>query len=381
MLVLAASVVSAQNLDISITAPVVDPGGPLSAEEAVLNSYLQSAVVGDLEAQIEGDAELNKFVTLPMLATAAANSGSAAAHLGTQRSFSDYRSFAFVVGTGGSVAAPGVNINAISAAAEDIEAEGDVYVGAAVQPVNASLGINLNRWVPRTRVDLKVGYASIEKGTIADEVGFESLAVGVGVNYQLLRSRQLPLGFVRWRGLTFTSGFLYQRNETQIDVEIADSAFSQPFTYQDAGLTNPFGADTETLATVEVAPTVTAALESTTYSVPLELSTGVRILWLLDLNVGAGIDVAFGSSDLVFGADAVTELIPADPQAADLISSTPGSVGFGVSNSEAPQLLRPRLTGGVTVNLGPVKLDVPVMLYFDEDGNTLMAGVNLGIVW
>jgi hypothetical protein len=35
----------------------------------------------------------------------------------------------------------------------------------------------------------------------------------------------------------------------------------------------------------------------------------------------------------------------------------------------------------VGLNLGPVKLDVPMMLYFDSEGNSAMVGVNLGIVW
>jgi hypothetical protein len=63
------------------------------------------------------------------------------------------------------------------------------------------------------------------------------------------------------------------------------------------------------------------------------------------------------------------------------VSTTPGTAAFGISTSEGPQFLRPRLTGGVGLNLGPVKLDVPMMLYFDSEGNSAMVGVNLGIVW
>jgi hypothetical protein len=33
------------------------------------------------------------------------------------------------------------------------------------------------------------------------------------------------------------------------------------------------------------------------------------------------------------------------------------------------------------LNIGPVKLDIPLMYYFDSEGNSFMMGVNAGIVW
>jgi hypothetical protein len=182
---------------------------------------------------------------------------------------------------------------------------------------------------------------------------------------------------------------MYQRNETNLTVEVADSSFDQAITYADLGLNDSevstaTGGDISTasteLATLTVSPSVAVGIESKTYTIPLEVSTGLRLLWLLDVNFGAGVDLVFGESELTFGADARVD-VESGPGADQYIDASPGSVGFGVTNTEAPQFFRPRITGGVGVNLGPIKLDVPLMMYFDADGNTVMAGVNVGIVF
>ncbi|MFP4407766.1 MAG: Lsa36 family surface (lipo)protein, partial [Spirochaetaceae bacterium] len=226
----------------------------------------------------------------------------------------------------------------------------------------------------------------IPSGTIADEVAFNSLSLGLGATYQLVETKQLPLGFLRWRGISLGSGLLFQRNQTDITIEVTDEPFtSEPVTFGDVGFTDADLTGTgltsaSEIGTIEVSPTLTAAIESRTYAIPLEVSTGVRILWLLDVNLGAGIDLVFGSSGFNLGAGAEAEFVPSDA-AAPYVSSVPGSASFSASSSEGPQFLRPRLTGGAGLNLGPVKLDVPLMLYFDSEGNTLMAGVNVAIVW
>ncbi len=381
------------SIDVTIDPPTFVFGDRLTdvgIDATELNNLLEAtdpdSPIGSLTSDIENNDDLQRFSSLPQLALAAANAGSAASHLGTQRAFSDFRAFALIVGTGGAIATPGIDLSAIEGAVADLENEGDIYFGAAIQPITASLGVNLSRWIPRTRVNAKLGYANIAEGDLTDEISFSALSVGIGADYQLLKSRSLPLGFVRWRGLTLGSGFMYQRNETNLTVEVTEQAFRQELTYGDAGIDDPAilagltASENAILATLEVSPRLTAAIESKTYTIPLEVTTGLRVLWLLDVNLGAGVDLVFGESEMVFGADASVDVTP-DPQADDYVSATPGSVGFGVTNTESPQFFRPRVTGGVGLNLGPIKLDVPLMLYFDQDGNTVMGGVNVGLVF
>lgn len=343
------------------------------------------AELGVVENELENSPDVQRFTNLGLLAEGFANAGAASSHLGTPRAFSDYRSFALVFGTGLAAAAPGVDASALTDAADQVEEEGNVYVGGAIQPITVGLGVNIDRWVSKTRAYVKVGYFDLPFGSVADEVAFNSLSIGVGASYQIIETRQLPLGFLRWRGVSLSSGILFQRNQTDVKIDVTDTAFESGEVtfgaidgYNDGDI--PEINTSDPLGTIEVSPTITAAIESRTYSIPLEASTGLRILWLLDLNVGAGIDLVFGSADLDFGADSDVAFVPSTV-AQPYIQSSPGNANFNISASEGPQFARPRITGGMGLNLGPVKLDVPLMLYFDSEGNTLMGGVNVAVVW
>ena len=386
-------------IDVEINVPELTLDGDL----AQLSSFLEQATGFDLEneingelntaadnleTEIEGDEDIDRFSEFALIGEGFANAGATASHLGTPRSFIDYRSFAVVIGTGISASAPGIDAETLVAAAEDVEEEGDIYVGAALQPITGGLGVNISRFVPRTRAYFKFGYFDIPYGTVADEIAFNSMSVGFGGTYQLLQSRQLPLGFVRWRGLSLGSGLLFQQNTTNIEITLSEQTFeTDPITLGDAGLDagdippgSPFTPDDELGSLIVPPPVIEASIESRTYSVPLEVNTGLRLLWLLDVNVGAGVDLVFGSSDIALGAGAGARFEP-PPALDDQLSVSDGSVSFSVSSNNSPQFLRPRLTAGAGLNLGPVKLDVPVMLYFDGEGNSVMAGVNVGIVW
>jgi hypothetical protein len=374
------------NDNILNVSPIVEQA--LQDLEDTLNNGLQSeanAFASELEAQ-----DLGQFSSQPKLVQGFANAGSTAAHLGTQRSFSDYRIFAVSVGTGLGASTPGLNEAAIGAAIADIETEGDLYVGAAVQPITVSLGVNTGRWVPGTRVDAKVGYADIPPGLIAEEIAFSAVSFGLGVSYQLVPTYNSPIGVIKWRGVTASSGLIIQRNTTDIEIDVAgeEGFTSDPITFADLGVNDQdlqdipnqnVTAETE-LGYLDVHPVLHAGIDSRTVSIPLEASTGVRLLWLFELNVGAGVDMVFGSSQVSVGSSAMVDFVETQ-EAQELFGVSPGTASVTAGTTNGPQFLRPRLTAGFGLNLGPVKLDVPLMLYFDSEGNSVMAGVNVGVVW
>lgn len=353
---------------VTITPPRVVPGstGYGVLVESALNDALLLATA-ELEEEI--DLQLEPYIGQDMLALGFANAGATAAHVGTQRSFNDYKHFALTVGTGVALSAPSSDPSVIEQAVLDIETAGDFYFGMATQPIAAALGINLGRFVNNLYGTVKVGYASIPAGMLAEEFSFESLAAGFMLDYQLLETRRLPLGFLRWRGLTVGSGLIFQQNESVFEIDFPVDPVTQPIDL------TPYPS---LEATLEVEPTLTLAAKSSSWSIPLEATTGLRILWFFDINIGAGVDLAFGSSDI--GLD-ITSPVTATENTG-FVEFEDGSVAIDAGTAgDGPQFVRPRLTGGVGLNLGPVKLDVPVMYYFDEEGNSAMVAVNLGIVW
>jgi hypothetical protein len=92
-----------------------------------------------------------------------------------------------MIGTGAAISGPGIDPSVIEGAAGDIETEGDIYLGAAVQPVTVSLGINLSRWIPRTRADVEGRIRQHrQRNARRTRSAFNALSVGVGANYQIL---------------------------------------------------------------------------------------------------------------------------------------------------------------------------------------------------
>jgi hypothetical protein len=367
ILLVAARVVTADDL-VTIEAPRIVPGtlgDPFV--EAAINATLD---IASIQLENEINTEIGPYVGQELLVDGFANAGVAASHVATQRTYIDYRSLAFVVGIGAGIAAPSYDPAVIENAALNIEEEGDIYLGAAIQPVAASLGVNLGRWIDNLYATVKFGYATVPKGLVADEFSFASCSAGFLLNYQLLETRQLPLGFLRWRGLSIGSGAIYQRNEMEFQIDIPVDpetvTYDSPDPYPDVN------------AQIGVEPRLTIGTATDSWTIPIEATTGLRVLWLLDINVGAGVDLALGNSEVILDVD--SPVVVEDSTSS--IQYEDGSVTVDAGPwGNGPHVARPRVTAGIGLNLGPVKLDVPIMYYFDPEGNSAMVGVNVGIVW
>ncbi len=378
---------------------VTSPSSPFYALITSMNDAL-SQTGGPLDGfadQVAG--ELSRFSEQDDLALGFANAGAAGSHVGTLRSFSDYRRFALVVSPGGALAVPGTDMQQLETSGDTLMEEGDTYVGAALQPIVVSFGLHLAPLIENLYLNAKFGTASIADGVVADGLTFDSYSVGVMANYQLMRSRKLPLGFIKWRGLSIGSGVLYQENHAEYTLPLSDfygddEAAVGTVTFADIGLDTQLALDLlgltavtpgDSFAELSVTPTLTAAIESKSLTIPIEVSTGFRLLWLFNVNLGAGIDISTGSSSV--GVSSQTVLGFDVSNAVTDIGVTDGYVNVAsTTTGDGPEFIRPRLTGGVGVNLGPIKLDVPVMYYPDGagsegTGDALMFAVNVGLVW
>ncbi|TVQ38734.1 MAG: hypothetical protein EA384_08365 [Spirochaetaceae bacterium] len=320
------------------------------------------AAIADFEQDI--DAEIGQYYDLPLLAQGLSDAGATATHIGTQRSFIDYQRFAVVIGAGVAASLYTTDPAIIREITDQVE-EGDLYAGAALQPIVASFGFRPRFISDRLYANVKIGYADVADGVIADGVTYNALSVGLLANYRLIESRATRVGFLRWRGLSVGTGVMYQRNELSLDLD-----------FDQVTETVQGGGSPEFEMTVE--PVITARITSDAIVVPLEATTGLRLLWLLDVNVGGGVDLSFGNSEITLGIESPVTL---DGDTTD-VEVIPGSASVDAgTKGDGPELVRPRLTAGLGLNLGPVKIDFPLMYYFDKEGNSLMAGVNVGLVF
>jgi hypothetical protein len=117
------------------------------------------------------------------------------------------------------------------------------------------------------------------------------------LNYSLLRTWDLGWGFAKWRGLSVGTGLLYQ--STVLDWKINMDSQSKGFQHEESGK--------KVIGEITIDPSVNLGLESKTWTVPLDITTSIQLFYAFNLNLGAGVDVNMGSSDVILtSAGAVT---------------------------------------------------------------------------
>jgi hypothetical protein len=384
---------SVSALDVDIDVPKISLTGtgdfPLLAGlgiEKKLNEELDTLAT-EFEAEITNDPEIEKYSDQPLLAEGFANAGAASAMTGLYRTQHGYKLFSAAYGLGVSFSMPGVDFLSELNSASFIEDEGDIYAGLAMHPLNLSASVNLGFLVPGLRVNGKFGYYDMKKGTVTDDISFNSLSVGAGASYQLIKPKSVPAGLIKWHGIVVASGFYYQRNRAEMSFTPNEEGFeaSNAITLGQLGLTpdsalSPFGySSTTVIGTLTTTPEINAKIESSTFTIPLEVSTAVRLLYFLEVMVGAGVDLSFGSGEVSLSAESDVDFdIAADFE--DDITVTPGSVDVVNKTTADPQLIRPRLMTALGLGLGPVRIEFPFIYYFDSEGNTFVTGITAGFM-
>jgi len=168
--------------------------------------------------------------------------------------------------------------------------QGDIAIGAenallAGSSVNAAVmvGVNLARWGhPRWTVFANGFYLA----TTVRALDGDLLTLGAHVQYRLVPGTR-P-GRVRWTGLTVTTGV-----EHAAWTVGAGQALETNFRVQ----------GTSAEKAIHLSSSGTLAVHASTLGVPLELTTGVRLLDLFVPYVGVGAELATGSSTLEVDLD------------------------------------------------------------------------------
>jgi len=258
--------------------------------------------------------------------------------------------------------------NAPSDALNDIKDKGDVYAGLGV-------GAAVNFGVNGKIIGFKNIYFNVKYGTYSydttdkgNELKAKMTTFGLGVNYQWVAHKNLIANIVKWRGITFGSGLQYNQNKVDMTVAGLENI------YQDLNTTPIPGYGTYRLA---LSPDIKLGYDAKTYTIPFDVNTSLRVLWLLNLNVGAGVDLVFGKTDINIGQTSTAWI---ENAATGQHISTDGQVVIDASTKNVkPTFLRPRVQIGAGVTIGPLTAVNLSVTYYIPDG--AYAGVSAGIVW
>ena len=318
------------------------------------------------------NVELAKYKDQKDLATGFANANMYSTSAATQQGYPNYSLFAVTTGVMVGVQAPTTNIDYYTSGKieDDIKAKGDLYAGVAGS-VAINVGINIGFLVPGLYINGKFGKFDSAWVYNNDDFSFNTFIAGVGVQYSLFDA--IGTGLLRWRGLMIGSGLAYQSTKVAYKVNLDKEVVH----FTDNSVNPSVSGD------VVVDPSFKVTLDMYTLSVPLELTTAVQLLWLFNLTLGAGVDVVTGNADLVLkaAADATVDNIKLNSSSIpkDQYQVTPGNLTIdGSTLGKKPSLARARVMTGVGFNLGPVKIDVPIIYYFKSGA---AVGVTAGIVW
>lgn len=177
-----------------------------------------------------------------------------------------------------------VGVVASGAMASDAGLRSDRPLSATV--INYALvgGVNLGRWHhPRWTVFANGSYAA---ATIRGLSG-ELVSAGSHVHYALVPAA--PPRALRWYGVGITTGLEYARWSLGLDSSLQ---------------TNIVVTGSTDRASIRMASTGELSVVSTTLTVPVEVTTGIRLAELLGLYGGAGVNFTTGSSTIEAVLDA-----------------------------------------------------------------------------
>jgi hypothetical protein len=342
-----------------------------------------------VDAAIEAaNTEIGDYGELSQLARGFGDAAVFTGHAASQRSYPDYRRFYVNLGSSLAVQLPARNPEGFEALREKIRTSGDVYVGAAWQPWAISVGTKLSVISDKLYVGGSFGYLDNTITVEGTEIALSAQSVGLFGHYRVVDGfwRNGP---IRWRGVGVGSGLLWHGTGLSLDftglgsfTEAMESgAELLPSEFNDALEATDSGYDpTAPLGSLTVSPTLQLGTETREFTIPLELSTGVRLLYLLDISVGAGVDLNFGRSTAAFEATGTAEA-GGYVQDSTYMSISPGTVALSSSTTSSPSFAKPRINTAVSLNMGPVKLTVPLAYHFGSGAAGLSGGINLGLLW
>lgn len=343
---------SGSGLTIGGTPPTTSVGGLVDAE---LQNQFEDAIDKAFD-------KLLKYSNQPELAKGFANANAYAAQAGTHQGYQDYELFAVTTGVMVGAQLPSSDKDYYDDLDKKIKDKGDIYAGVAMSLAIFNVGINAGFIYPGLFLNAKFGYFS--NSSLVDNLSVKSTLVGVGANYSWIHTKSFLAGFFKWRGISFGTGFLYNYNK--IDYKIELDRIDEPVALGVGGYD----------VNVSLDPSFLIGVKSSSYSIPFDVTTSIRLLWFLNFNLGAGIDFNFGTTDIKLKADGnVTANVSGGP-----VTVVPGSytVDAGTKDKK-PSWIRERITTGIGFNISVVKIDVPVIIYpFD---NAFAIGLTAGVVW
>lgn len=258
----------------------------------------------------------------------------------------------FVLGVG-----PSVALNLQSGGLSDIQNQiqidtnsGLPPLGAAIQPT-VLLGINgsvlgIGKLGPfegkRLNLFLNGGYFGMEVGT-DPTVDFSMFNLGAHLQYKLIANEKKETSLLfHWGGLDFSTGVTYASSSLGFSTSIDES--------NDV----PVEGTSESV-TLSWNGTYNVSVEAWSLGIPIEMSTNIRLLYLLTLFLGVGTDLNIGSAGITGTGSAPISASFTGAFSGTNLFSGDGVLDLSGRDSQSPSFTALRGFFGFQINLWAIK--------------------------
>ena len=256
----------------------------------------------------------------------------------------------------------GLGVGLSSPSLTSIETNGGLPpVGLGVQG-SVMAGLSLAKFhlpalgpVDPKRITLFVNYFGYSNETLVSSLAIKTNTFGLHAQYKVVEGKNIGgLGLLNWGGVAFTTGLDVSSNSLTYKVGQSITATSSGQTYTWTPNSNS-----------------TLVLEANSFTIPLEVSTSIRLAYILSLFAGAGVDLNFGKSTIAANLNG--------PVTGAGVTGTASASLIG-GESQNPSFGHVRVFAGPQLNLVPLKNTNLLSLY--AQGNYSFGGhygVNAGI--
>lgn len=205
-------------------------------------------------------------------------------------------------------------------------------------------------------IDLKkftvfVNYFGYSNDSLVDSLTIKTSTFGMHFQYKFIDGKNIGgIGLLNWGGVAFTTGFDVSSNTMTYKV-------GQKITANSSGVTYTWTPNSAS----------NLQLETSAFTIPLEVSTSIRTLYVLSFFGGMGVDVNFGKSAISAN------------MTGPVTNSATANVGSGtltISEDKGPSFGALRFFVGPQLNLVPLKNTNLLSLYAQANYST---GGNYGL--
>ncbi len=239
-------------------------------------------------------------------------------------------------------------------------------VGLGVQ-ASIMAGVSLSKFpgmpvigpIDLKRLTVFVNFFGYSNDSLVDSLTIKTSTFGMHAQYKIIENKNIGgLGLLNWGGLAFTTGFNVSSNSMTYKV-------GQSITATSNGITAKWTPDANS----------TLALEASSFSIPLEISTSIRTLYILSLFGGVGIDLNFGKSSIVANMNGPIT---------NNVNGNVGSAQLAISENQGPSFGAVRFFAGPQLNLVPLKNTNLLSIYAQGNystGGNYGAHAGVRIAW